>query len=118
MTKYLRQGKTAVEVGELRERVSICIRKTEVNRKTGIEQLVYEPVLTTRAKVIGESGREFLGADRDLQRVRKRIFIRRRKGLKVTEDHFILYEDQYYTIYDKEDYDVMFYEFRVERVEK
>jgi len=116
--KYLRQGKSAVETGELRERLSICLRKTEIDRKTGVEKLVYEPALNTFAKVIGESGRQFFGADRELQRVRKRFFIRKRNNFELTEDHFILYKNQYYSIYDLDEYDIMFYEMRCERVEK
>ena len=118
MSFYLRQGKSSVETGELRKRVTICERKEVTDRKTGIQKLEYVPITKTFAKVIGENGKEFLGADRELSRVRKRIFIRKRKSLNLTDEHFVEYEGHIYSIYDLDEYDVMFYEMKVERVEK
>ena len=68
--------------------------------------------------MIGQNGKSFLGADRELSRVRKRIFFRRRKNLQVTEKHFVEYEGHIYSIYEHEKLDIMFYEMKVERVEK
>ena len=38
MSFYLRQGKSSVETGELRERIKICVRETVTDRKTGIQK--------------------------------------------------------------------------------
>lgn len=116
---YLRQGKSSVETGELRSRIDICVAGTEVDRKTGIQKTVYNPILSTRAKVIGESGKAFLGADRELHQVRKRVFLRRRRNIQLTEKHFIRLEDGYvYKIYSLNDYDVMFHELLLQRIEQ
>ena len=116
---YLRQGKSAVETGELRNKIDICERQEVTDRKTGIQKTVYNSILSTRAKVIGESGKSFLGADKELHQVRKRVFLRKRKSLQLTEKHFIRLEDGYvYDIYSLNDYDVMFYELLLQRVEK
>lgn len=115
---YLRQGKSIVETGELRERISICKREEVIDKKTGVQKTVYTPLVETKAKVIGESGKEFLGADRELSRIRKRIFIRRRRSLEITEDLFIDYKGIIYSIYESFPLDAMFQEIRIERVEK
>ena len=118
MSFYLRQGKSIVETGELREHIKICKREEITDRKTGVQKTVYTPLVDTRAKIIGESGKEFLGADRELSRIRKRIFIRRRKNFELSEDLFIEYKDSIYSIYESFPLDVMFQEIRIERVEK
>ena len=116
---YLRQGKSAVETGELRNKIDIGVEGTETNRKTGIQKTVYNSILSTRAKVIGESGKSFLCADRELHQVRKRVFLRKRKNLRLTEKHYIRLEDGYvYKIYSLNDYDVMFYELLLQRIEQ
>ena len=97
---YLRQGKSSVETGELREKIDICVEGTEIDRKTGIQKTVYNSILTTRAKVIGESGKALLGADRELHQIRKKVFLRKRRNLQLTEKHFIRVEEGYvYKIY-------------------
>ena len=115
---YLRQGKSIVETGELRERITICKREEIIDRKSGVQKTVYTPLVETRAKIIGENGKEFLGADRELSRIRKRVFIRKRRNLDVSEDLFIKYKDHVYSIYESFPIDVMFLEIRIERVEK
>lgn len=115
---YLRQGKSIVETGELREKIQICERKTVIDRKTGVQKVVYETLIDTRAKIIGESGKAFLSADRENHQVRKRVFIRRRKGLEITEEHFIKYKNDIYKIIEHDYLDVMFYELKIQRTEQ
>jgi len=116
--RYLRRGKSSVETGELRERIEICERILTTDRKRGEQKAEYKTILKTFAKVTGESGREFFGRDTELNQVKKKIFVRRRKSLNLNENHFIKYQNHIYNIYEIFPLDTMFYEIRVERVEK
>ena len=105
-----------IQPGELREKIDICTRKTETDRKTGVQKIVYETVLSTRAKVLHETGREFMGADAEQRQIKKRMVLRKRSDLKLNAEYFIKYQDRVYNIYDMIPVDVFFYELRLEEV--
>lgn len=115
---YLRQGKNIVETGELREKIEICNREMVLDRKTGIQVPTYITIKTTRAKIIGESGREFLRADREVTQIKKRCFIRNRRDMAIDESLFIRHKSKLFNIYEAIPLDIMFMELRLEQIEE
>jgi len=115
---YLRQGKSIVETGELRERIAIVKNEMVLDKQTGIQKPTYITVKTTRAKIIGESGREFLRAEKETTQIKKRCFIRNRKDITIDEDLFIRHNGKLYNIYQAVPLDIVFMELRLLEVEE